>query len=1326
MKEVSGGKIWNEDDVKVIAEGMKMKEEVAAKLRENVDLLHKLQALQDELMPVARRGALIYTVLRSLTAISPHYQFKLPQFLQMFYESVGQDPPPDVFVEDEDDQQELDEDVVDGQPSKSGKTRATRDPNLGSVKTSEPTATNSNEDPGGYTDDFEGEDGHRGEMQTPSSKSAASDAKPGDHDITPFMQVLENLPSFPTEGVDYSSLQTNQAKQCVDAFTEHSMKYARMSLDGDHQLLFNAVMCLTVHKGSEELFSEEELSLLTQGNPGLGLSLSLDDFGCEAKPPEWLPKDRWENVMAISVLPGPLDNLCVRIAENPEAWHKWYLSDTPERQMVSQTIDGGDDNTVSSDNKEDKAEEEEATPKEKPTEKENPEMSDFHKLLVLRMMRPDRLHYALSDYVSKHMPADLSEPLLYDSMKSYISSHNLATMIVLPSPTTCVHSTARIDLDIASKLAKAAQSRNVEFTHITMGAGCLSRLDNLLDAATKSETDNWVLIDKLHLAPDAVLKVIKKRLQAVVRTKDTDETAPQLIIWMTAEPSDRLPTSLLESVLSISWHFITDDFFGAGERKVTSAPLACLTDALIRGIVISLSLVSEEMWAKVDKEKQSIKVLCFAIGLVHGFISTRQIVGTAGLSQWYPFSSVQMMEAVQVAISPMFSDLKEELMLENKINFLSENVFGPLMASEEDRTLVTSFSNMILRSVVFNTIGTLTFGGYDIPLPPPNVAPKGYSEWFREKQAEAALSTITAIGLHPGAQKQHDNYRSVRFVEQLDRLYEAQNSDSLELPKLHSLAADTDINISQLNMICLNCLERLPALIELGNLVPVSASSHYNFPYHPPSAYSDVSTAKGLMPESIGHVLLQECFYMNALLCHIRQMLFEITDALISGPDGLPMMHLQAAKALAFEQVPLSWNHPTLQPNTHTLFSWLEDLNKRHAQMRAWNKTGMVPKPKLQQGKLIIDDNYMFHGRLKSVWLGGLFNPLGLLTALRHEKAILNNVLLDEVDLVCEPLSLDQQNEGDLIVEGLHIQSADWDAETGALVDSQNYVNAMPNICVRAVTQQEMMRQSSLSEGTGETSDETKKDDPSEKDNYNYYSCPIFTTRNHTVLVAHLPLKTKEDPIKWQAALTCLLLDKGVPESYVRKHQLIHPAKAQDLQATQNDTDSVYLSRLHNALHESAGESKQRTARTAPKLPTPRSQLSYKAMTPKAAPLPPSLSMQRQGHGRGGPAQASGSSPEAESRRASRNSVFRSIIQDGNRVSTSASDGKADGGEKKGVGSKGVSTKSTPKGSKGNTPAGSKTASPKIGQSPKLGPSPKVGQSPKGGLSPASRRSTPK
>ena len=73
---------------------------------------------------------------------------------------------------------------------------------------------------------------------------------------------------------------------------------------------------------------------------------------------------------------------------------------------------------------------------------------------------------------------------------------------------------------------------------------------------------------------------------------------------------------------------------------------------------------------------------------------------------------------------------------------------------------------------------------------------------------------------------------------------------------------------------------------------------------------------------------------MNALICHIRQCLHEISEALITGEDGLPMHHLSAARALSNESVPLSWNHPILQPNTHTLFSWLEGQYRKNRECR--------------------------------------------------------------------------------------------------------------------------------------------------------------------------------------------------------------------------------------------------------------------------------------------------------------------------------------------------------------------------------------------------------
>ena len=73
-------------------------------------------------------------------------------------------------------------------------------------------------------------------------------------------------------------------------------------------------------------------SSLFPGNPGLGMQLSLQDFDCrDAETPTWLPTEKWEDILALSVLPGPLDSLCVDFAANSEAWMEWYRSPYPEK-----------------------------------------------------------------------------------------------------------------------------------------------------------------------------------------------------------------------------------------------------------------------------------------------------------------------------------------------------------------------------------------------------------------------------------------------------------------------------------------------------------------------------------------------------------------------------------------------------------------------------------------------------------------------------------------------------------------------------------------------------------------------------------------------------------------------------------------------------------------------------------------------------------------------------------------------------------------------------------------------------------------------------------
>ena len=63
------------------------------------------------------------------------------------------------------------------------------------------------------------------------------------------------------------------------------------------------------------------------------MSLSLADFDCAAARLP-LPADKWDDVLAVSVLPGPLDSLCVRMARQPDAWMAWYESVRPETEPL--------------------------------------------------------------------------------------------------------------------------------------------------------------------------------------------------------------------------------------------------------------------------------------------------------------------------------------------------------------------------------------------------------------------------------------------------------------------------------------------------------------------------------------------------------------------------------------------------------------------------------------------------------------------------------------------------------------------------------------------------------------------------------------------------------------------------------------------------------------------------------------------------------------------------------------------------------------------------------------------------------------------------------
>jgi hypothetical protein len=75
-------------------------------------LLQKAQALQDELLPIARRGAALFTVLKSLGSVDSYETYKLDQYMHIFSSTIssGETNPTDDL--DADDTDKLDEALV--------------------------------------------------------------------------------------------------------------------------------------------------------------------------------------------------------------------------------------------------------------------------------------------------------------------------------------------------------------------------------------------------------------------------------------------------------------------------------------------------------------------------------------------------------------------------------------------------------------------------------------------------------------------------------------------------------------------------------------------------------------------------------------------------------------------------------------------------------------------------------------------------------------------------------------------------------------------------------------------------------------------------------------------------------------------------------------------------------------------------------------------------------------------------------------------------------------------------------------------------------------
>lgn len=159
---------------------------------------------------------------------------------------------------------------------------------------------------------------------------------------------------------------------------EHTLAVYRTvcrSLFEKHKLLLSLQICIKLRMAEGEI-NEDEWSFFLRGGQ------VLDKAAQAPKPPfDWITTQAWDNITELeNLIPETFAGIPNAITLNPKEWNRWFLSTKPEPENAPL-----------------------------PGEWETKCEDRLKKLIVLRCLRPDRVIFAIRNYVEFYMKKEFVE-----------------------------------------------------------------------------------------------------------------------------------------------------------------------------------------------------------------------------------------------------------------------------------------------------------------------------------------------------------------------------------------------------------------------------------------------------------------------------------------------------------------------------------------------------------------------------------------------------------------------------------------------------------------------------------------------------------------------------------------------------------------------------------------------------------------------------------------------------------------------------------------------------------------------------------------------------
>jgi len=409
---------------------------------------------------------------------------------------------------------------------------------------------------------------------------------------------------------------------------------------------------------------------------------------------DWLPDLAWFGVQKLIEIEN-FESFAQNLEkEAPNRFKDWYNELTPEDEKL-------------------------------PLDWKKLESMPFQKLLVIRVLRPDRVTTALENFVRKTLPkgddfvdCDSTSSFFQVLTSSYLDSTPMTPIYFILSP-------GSNPVKDVEQLARKNGIDPSKMLHtIALGQGQDTVALNKLDIGHKD--GHWVMLQNIHLMPGFLVD-LEKKLDAFAM----EGSNPGFRLFVSSDPSKSIPNGLLERSI-----------------KLINEPPQGLKQNMKRAFIF---FTKED----VEDKDPKIKTILFALCYFHSVMLERRKFGPKGWNMRYPFSMGDLRDSAIVLNNYMETNAASGKIPWADLKYIFGDImYGGHIVDDWDRRLCSSFldnlmnDNLLDEAELFPFVEASGNPNNSLKCPPP----LAYEKYIEHIETECPPETPVAYGMHSNAE----------------------------------------------------------------------------------------------------------------------------------------------------------------------------------------------------------------------------------------------------------------------------------------------------------------------------------------------------------------------------------------------------------------------------------------------------------------------------------------------------------------------------------------------------------------------------------------------